>query len=274
MIRWVVAVTGTARPRPTPATAVLTPTTRPRLSASAPPELPGLSAASVWITLSITRARAPGARRQGAAECRDDARGDRALEAVRVADRDHELADPQALGVAELGRDQVVAVGADHGEVGERIGAGDREAQLAAVDEPGAAAVVAVDDVGGGEQVAVVGEDHRRCRRPPAPGRGGCAAGPAGWRPRGRAARRRSRPRASSVERLLVARRRRSTGTSKADRRRARDAGAFPSIKRNEATAPSLTGGLPASRLRPRRPARPPAATASGGSQWPASVSM
>ena len=39
-----------------PATAVFTPTTRPRLSASAPPELPGLSAASVWITLSITRA--------------------------------------------------------------------------------------------------------------------------------------------------------------------------------------------------------------------------
>ena len=40
-----VALTGTARPRPTPATAVLIPTTLASLSASAPPELPGLSAA-------------------------------------------------------------------------------------------------------------------------------------------------------------------------------------------------------------------------------------
>ena len=56
MIRWVVALMGTAMPRPIPATAVLIPTTRPRLSASAPPELPGLSAASVWMTSSIRRA--------------------------------------------------------------------------------------------------------------------------------------------------------------------------------------------------------------------------
>ena len=39
-----------------PATAVLMPTTRPLASASAPPELPGLSAASVWMTSSIRRA--------------------------------------------------------------------------------------------------------------------------------------------------------------------------------------------------------------------------
>ena len=50
---------GTARPSPTPATAVLMPTTRPRPSARAPPELPGLSAASVWMTLSTTRTFAP-----------------------------------------------------------------------------------------------------------------------------------------------------------------------------------------------------------------------
>ena len=53
------ALTGTARPSPTPATAVLMPTTRPVESASAPPELPGLSAASVWITSSITRPACP-----------------------------------------------------------------------------------------------------------------------------------------------------------------------------------------------------------------------
>jgi hypothetical protein len=58
MIRRVVAFTGTAMPRPTPATAVLMPTTRAPESASAPPEFPGLSAASVWMTSSISRPRA------------------------------------------------------------------------------------------------------------------------------------------------------------------------------------------------------------------------
>ena len=51
----VVALMGTASPTPAPATAVLTPIIRPELSASTPPLLPGLSAASVWMTSSITR---------------------------------------------------------------------------------------------------------------------------------------------------------------------------------------------------------------------------
>jgi hypothetical protein len=55
MMRRVVASIGTASPRPMPATAVFTPTTRPRPSTSAPPEFPGFSAASVWMTLSTTR---------------------------------------------------------------------------------------------------------------------------------------------------------------------------------------------------------------------------
>ena len=42
-------------PIPGPTTAVLIPTTRPSLTASAPPEFPGWSAASVWITLSTNR---------------------------------------------------------------------------------------------------------------------------------------------------------------------------------------------------------------------------
>ena len=50
---------GTARPSPIPATAVLIPTTRPAESASAPPELPGLSAASVWMTFSTSRFARP-----------------------------------------------------------------------------------------------------------------------------------------------------------------------------------------------------------------------
>ena len=55
----VLALIGTARPSPKPATAVLTPTTRPAESASAPPELPGFSAASVWITSSMRRTCRP-----------------------------------------------------------------------------------------------------------------------------------------------------------------------------------------------------------------------
>lgn len=59
MIRREVALTGTARPSPAPATAVLMPTILPRASASAPPELPGLRAASVWMTSSIIRRLRP-----------------------------------------------------------------------------------------------------------------------------------------------------------------------------------------------------------------------
>ena len=46
-----------------PATAVFTPTMRPFPSASTPPELPGFSAASVWMTSSMTRPDAVGSER-------------------------------------------------------------------------------------------------------------------------------------------------------------------------------------------------------------------
>ena len=65
MIFLVVSLIGTASPRPTPATAVLIPTTWPCPSASAPPELPGLRAASVWITFSTIR---PAARERTGSE--------------------------------------------------------------------------------------------------------------------------------------------------------------------------------------------------------------
>src|ERR1700759_2972188 len=63
MILWVDALIGTAKPRPTPATAVLTPTIRPRPSASTPPLFPGFSAASVCITSSTTRPARVGSER-------------------------------------------------------------------------------------------------------------------------------------------------------------------------------------------------------------------
>ena len=89
---------GTASPSPTPATAVLTPTIRPRLSASAPPLLPGLSAASVWITSSTTRP-APVGNERPSAETMPAVT--RRREPERVAERDDELADPQRVGIAE-----------------------------------------------------------------------------------------------------------------------------------------------------------------------------
>ena len=59
MIARVAALIGTASPSPMPASAVLIPTTREALSTSAPPELPGFSAASVWITSSTIRRGPP-----------------------------------------------------------------------------------------------------------------------------------------------------------------------------------------------------------------------
>ena len=54
---------------------------------------------------------------------------------MRVADRDDELADAQLAASPSSARLEVVRVDAQHGEVGERVGADDVEAQLAAVDE-------------------------------------------------------------------------------------------------------------------------------------------
>ena len=55
---WLTMSTGIAKPMPAfdpdgEMMAVLTPTTRPLESSSGPPELPGLTAASVWMTLEI-----------------------------------------------------------------------------------------------------------------------------------------------------------------------------------------------------------------------------
>ena len=88
----------------------LIPITRPRASSSGPPELPGLSAASVWITSSIAK---PLGAVEPALERGDDAGGERAVEPERVADRDRRVADLHRAGVAQLERPQVEAVRLD-----------------------------------------------------------------------------------------------------------------------------------------------------------------
>ena len=149
-------VDGDGQAEADPATAVLIPTTLPRPSTSAPPELPGLSAASVWMTSSMMRVAPPGAGGQRPAERRHHAGRHRARVAVRVADRDHELADPQRGRVAELGRLQPRRLGPQDREVRQRVGADDRRLQVAAVGERRAyARARARDHVGAGEHEAV-----------------------------------------------------------------------------------------------------------------------
>lgn len=148
-IRRVVVLIGTARPRPIPATAVFTPTTRARPSASAPLDDP---------------AGRPGAGREGPAEGAHDAGGDRAGEPHRVSDRDDELVHSEAVGVAEGCRSEVRAAGPHHRDVGERVAPHDLEVELPPVDEGGRAAVRAEDDVGGGEQEAVGSDGHGASR--------------------------------------------------------------------------------------------------------------
>ena len=145
-----------------PATAVLTPTTRPRPSTSAPPELPGLSAASVWMTSSTIRVVAPSA--SGAS---GRARRRRRPSPSRAKPCGLPIATTSwptrsAAASPSVGRRVRLALGAQHGEVGERVRPHHARLELAAVGERRAdprPPAPALDDVRGGEHEAV-GRDH------------------------------------------------------------------------------------------------------------------
>ena len=83
--------------------AVFTPTTRPAESTSGPPELPGIQRG---VGLDHVVDQATGIRPQRPAQSADHARRHRRLESVGRADRDHDLADAQALRIAESGGGQ------------------------------------------------------------------------------------------------------------------------------------------------------------------------
>jgi hypothetical protein len=98
---------GMAKPMPTmppprEKMAVLMPMSRPLMSISAPPELPGLIAASVWMKKPGVGDADLGARQRG-----DDALRHRLADAEGIADRQHEIADLQRVGIAEQGRGRV-----------------------------------------------------------------------------------------------------------------------------------------------------------------------
>ena len=120
---------GIAKPMPTlplppPPVAIweLIPITSPAALISGPPELPGLIAASVWITWEIEK---PFGRLDLPLQGGDDAAGDGAVEAERVADRDHRVADFGFGGVAEGQRMDFARrrVDLEQGDVGAGVGA-------------------------------------------------------------------------------------------------------------------------------------------------------
>src|SRR6185312_546101 len=158
MIRRVVSLMGTARPSPHPATAVLMPTTRLAESASAPPELPGLSAASVWMTSSTTRAVRPsrvGSERPSpltTPAVTEPASPSGLPTATTSCPTRSVPASPRTAGGG-------VAVRARHRQVGERVGADDDHIGLGPVAEHRPAGGGAPDHVGVGEQQPVAAHD-------------------------------------------------------------------------------------------------------------------
>ena len=124
--------------------AVLMPITRPWLSSSGPPLLPGFRAASVWITLST---RWPVMLRKVRPRALITPGGHRRIEAERAADRDHELADAQAGRFSELCMRQARGIGLHDRDVGPGVGPDHPARDLPAVVQPNAHAARTPDDV-------------------------------------------------------------------------------------------------------------------------------
>ena len=99
-----------APPEATVAIAVLMPMTSPAPLTSAPPELPGLIAASVCSASITVASSCVGAGLHGPVGGADDAVGDGVGQAQRGADGDRDVADLDVVGVGEGGRGQAVGV--------------------------------------------------------------------------------------------------------------------------------------------------------------------
>jgi hypothetical protein len=119
---------------------------------------------------------APVAEPRRAALGAHDPGGDRLPDAERIADGEHDVADPHPVRVTERERRQPRAVDAQHREVARRIRPDDPRAEGAPVDELDLDLLGAVDDVMVREHVAVGAHEHaaaepaldaRRLRRRP-----------------------------------------------------------------------------------------------------------
>ncbi len=157
---------GMAKPMPTEPPerekiAVLMPTSLPSRSTSAPPELPGLIAASVWM--KERKSPAP----IGARQRRDDAARHRLADAEGIADRQHEVADLERVAVAERQRRQALAVRIDleHGEIAVLVRQQHLRLELAPVAQHDADFLGVLDDVVVGDDEARRIDDHARAER-------------------------------------------------------------------------------------------------------------
>jgi hypothetical protein len=129
------------------------PTTRARASAA------GVARVERGVGLDdVLDHAAPG--RQGPAERADHAGRHRSGQPERVPHRDHQLADLELVGLAELSGFRGGAVRAQHREVGQRVGADHPERRRRAVGELRGAAGRLADHMGVGQQEPVAGEDH------------------------------------------------------------------------------------------------------------------
>ena len=137
--------------------AVLMPTTSPFVATSGPPELPGLSAASVWMTSSIRRPLR--ARRlRPSAETTPAVTVD--FEPEGIADRDDELAAPQGLRIAEPGGGRPAGrFGAQESQIGVGIVTEHLRLGLAALREGEARALRSAHDMAVGQDETVTGND-------------------------------------------------------------------------------------------------------------------
>ena len=96
-------------------TAVLMPITRPAPETKGPPELPGLSGASVWMTLS---SRLPARVRRVRPRALTIPAVTVQVKPSRIADGNHQLTDFQRCGGAEFGIGQTGAGQTQDGDVG------------------------------------------------------------------------------------------------------------------------------------------------------------
>jgi len=141
-------------------TAVLMPTTSPCDETSGPPELPGLSAASVWMTSSISR---PERDRNDRPKSGDDARCHGRFEAERIADGDDQLTAPEQLGIAQRRRRQRHRrVDPYERQIGIGVVADDPRNQAAALHRSDVDARGAIDDVAVGQHQPVGRHDDPR----------------------------------------------------------------------------------------------------------------
>ena len=139
-------------------TAVFTPMTSPREFTSGPPELPGFSAASVWMILSISRPDCA----HGATQRAHHAGRNRLLETVGTADGDRNLANPHGLQTAETRVNEMGRVDAQDGEVRVRIIADQGRGEHPSVRQGDFDFVGRVDDVAVRENEAIRRDDKTR----------------------------------------------------------------------------------------------------------------